>query len=351
VTADRRPLVIRDPRFLEHRAPGHHPECPERLIAIERAIAPLAGRLCDRSPRPADDGEILRAHEAAHLAQLDALSGSSARLDPDTYSAPRSPEIARLAAGGAIDAARAVARGEAPCAFVLARPPGHHAERGRAMGFCLLNNAAIAVRALLDDPGLERVAVVDWDVHHGNGTQHAFEAERDVLFVSTHQFPLYPGTGAMREVGEGRGAGSTVNLPLPAGCGDGEYGAVFDALVVPVLLEFRPEMIVVSAGFDAHASDPLASMRVSTAGFAALAARIRAVADEHCGGRLLLLLEGGYDLDALGDSVRSTLEVLAAPEAPIPPHPTPAREFAPLVAKFREVQSHYWAALRSRTFA
>jgi acetoin utilization deacetylase AcuC-like enzyme len=345
---DERPLLLRDPRFREHREPGSHPERTARLDAIDRALEPLSGRIDELEPRSAELDEIMRAHDRSYVEAMDGLSGQEGRLDADTYVSPRSIEVARLAAGGSIDLATRVARGDARRGFALVRPPGHHAESTRAMGFCLFNNVAIAARALAARAGLERIAIVDWDVHHGNGTQHLFEAERDVLFVSLHQYPFYPGTGALHELGSGPGAGATVNLPLPAGCGDAEYLTAFDAIVAPVLREFRPEIILVSAGFDAHAADPLGGMQVTTRGFVGLAERVRAVADDLCDGRLVLLLEGGYDLEALGASVAAIVELLSTPEPPpislASAKTAPQFNIAPLIA----AHASHWSSLRSR---
>ena len=333
---DPRPALVRDPRFREHVAPRGHPERPERLVAVDRGVASLADQFAPLEPRPARDEEILRVHGESHLAALRALEGRRAQLDPDTYCSERSLEVARLAAGSTVDLALRVAHGDSPRGFALVRPPGHHAEANGAMGFCLLNQIAIAARALLAETGIERIAVVDIDVHHGNGTQHSFESERDVLFLSTHQYPFYPGTGALAERGIGAGAGATVNLPLPAGCGDAEYLCVYHEIALPLLHDFQPEIVLVSAGFDAHERDPLASMQVSTEGFAALVGMLRGVADEVCEGRLVLTLEGGYDLSALEDTVRRVSEVLLGPEAEpaSPPAPTPTGR--DLVARFRE---------------
>ncbi len=343
-------LITRDARFREHRGAPGHPERPERLHGIERALPTCGASLRDGAPREASDEEILRVHSPEYLRSLHALEGRSAQLDPDTYVAPPSYRVARLAAGSTTELALRVARGEAQHGFALIRPPGPHAEQGRAMGFCLLNQIAIAARALASE-GLERVAIVDWDVHHGNGTQHSFESERDVLFVSTHQFPFYPGTGALREQGNGAGEGATLNLPLPAACGDAEYLAVFSSVVVPALREFRPDMILVAAGVDAHERDPLGHMDVSTAGFAELARQLRAVADEQCQGRMLLALEGGYDEDALGASVCAVLEVLAeeAPQARCEAAPTPRAK--QLLRLFREAHGRSFGALRERVQA
>jgi acetoin utilization deacetylase AcuC-like enzyme len=338
--------LAQDPCFQEHAPAGYHPERPERLVAIEQALRPLQGRWVDVRPRPATDEEILAVHGSSHLRALCALEGKEAHLDADTYSSPRSLEIARLSAGSAVELARRIAGGELRSGFALVRPPGHHAERLRAMGFCLLNNIAIAAASLRAKQGLERLAILDWDVHHGNGTQHLFEEDRDLLFLSLHQFPFYPGTGSLGERGSGAGTGSTVNLPLPAGCGDVEYEWTLESIVAPVLREFRPELLLVSAGFDAHAQDPLASMSVSSEGFGRMAARVRAVAEEVCDGRLLLILEGGYNLNALGESVREVVQVLAdeePPDADLPAESAPARS---LVERFRHVHSEHWRSFR-----
>jgi acetoin utilization deacetylase AcuC-like enzyme len=214
------------------------------------------------------------------------------------------------------------------------------------MGFCLLNNIAIAAAALRAEEGLERIAILDWDVHHGNGTQHLFEADRDLLFISLHQFPFYPGTGGLGERGAGTGVGATVNLPLPAGCGDAEYGTALDSIVAPVLREFRPELILVSAGFDAHARDPLAGMQVSSDGFGRMAASVRAVAEQVCDGRLLLVLEGGYDLEALGESVSAVVQALSITKPREERSPTPGPSAQALVEKFRQVHGEHWPSVR-----
>lgn len=345
---DPRPLVVRDARFREH-APRHaHPERPERLAAVDHALDAFGERVRALAPRAASDEEILAVHGTSYLEALGRCVGQSRQLDPDTYCAPRSVEVARLAAGAFADAALRVARGEARRAFAALRPPGHHAEQNAAMGFCLLNNVAIAARALRAEAGVERIAIVDWDVHHGNGTQHAFEAERDVLFASLHQFPFYPGSGALDERGVGAGGGATVNLPLPAGCGDAEYGAVFDGVLVPVLRAFRPEVILVSAGFDAHADDPLGGMALSATAFARFAERLCAIADECAGGRIALVLEGGYDLDALEASVSACVEVLARPEPGFGAFPAPTRAALELARIAREAHAEHWPPLRPR---
>jgi acetoin utilization deacetylase AcuC-like enzyme len=314
--------VVEDPRFGEHRGPRGHPERPERLVAVHEAIAERAHALERLTPRPAEDDELLLAHGPAHLARVRAaVEHAPAQLDPDTYVSSESLAVARLAAGAAADLACAVASGRLHAGFAAVRPPGHHAEPDRPMGFCLFNNVAIAARSLQRSLQLERILIVDWDVHHGNGTQALFEEDPSVLFFSTHQFPYYPGTGAARELGRGRGEGETVNVPLPAACGDLEYVGAFQRLLVPVALRYRPQMILVSAGFDAHRADPLASMEVTEAGFRAMAGIVRRLADDLCGGRMACVLEGGYAADSLREGTGALLDALLAPEAPPLPAP------------------------------
>jgi acetoin utilization deacetylase AcuC-like enzyme len=319
--ARRATAVVEDPRYLEHRGPGGHPERPERLAAVHAALAARAADLELRAARPASDEEILRVHARELLETVAAAARRApAQLDPDTYVSASSHEVARLAAGASIDLALGVARGELRWGFAAVRPPGHHAEARRAMGFCLFNNVAVAARALQAEAGVGRVLILDWDVHHGNGTQHAFEADPSVFYVSTHQFPFYPGTGAFGEAGSGRGEGATLNVPLPAGCGDAEYTGALQRLLVPAARAFRPEIVLVSCGFDAHADDPLAAMNVSEAGYRAMTRIVRALADELCEGRLVFVLEGGYALTGLEQGTRAVLdEMLAAQPAPPPP--------------------------------
>jgi acetoin utilization deacetylase AcuC-like enzyme len=300
-----------DPRFEGHLAGPMHPESPGRLRAIAEVLkrAPIEGTTA-RTPRPASRDELCAVHDSTHVDLVLSLAGRSAQLDADTAMSSGSTEAALLAAGGAVQAVGDVMHGAAENAFVLVRPPGHHAERGRAMGFCLFNNVAIAAEAALKQ-GASRVLVLDWDVHHGNGTQHSFEARRDVLFMSSHQFPYYPGTGACEEDGTGEGKGFTVNVALPGGQGDADYGAVFQDVFLPAALRFKPELVLVSAGFDPHRADPIGGMNVTERGFAAMASSVKQLASEVCGGKLVLLLEGGYDLNGLAQSVHACVEVLA----------------------------------------
>jgi acetoin utilization deacetylase AcuC-like enzyme len=301
-------LVIEDPTFLEHRSPQGHPERPQRLEAVGQALAAFEASLDRRPARAAVDDELLAIHDAGHLREIaNAAAHAPAHLDADTYVSARSEEVARLAAGSAIDLALAACRPGGGVGIAAVRPPGHHAEGDRAMGFCLFNNVAVAARALQREAGLEKVMIVDWDVHHGNGTQHSFEADPSVLYFSTHQYPYYPGTGDAREAGEGRGVGATVNVPMPAGCGDAEYVGVLQRVLAPVTHSFSPDMILVSCGFDAHADDPLAAMEVSGRGFLEMTRIVRSLAHELCGGRLCFVLEGGYALTGLTSGTEALL--------------------------------------------
>ena len=318
--------IVEDPRYRDHVGPAGHPERPERLLAVGDAIAARGDSLQHLAPRAATPDEILRVHDPSHLAALErAAQQAPVRLDPDTYLGTNSLEVAQLAAGGAVDLVRAVCRRDLDTGLAAIRPPGHHAERDRAMGFCLLNNVAIAARAAQAEEGVDKILILDWDVHHGNGTQHSFEEDPSILYASTHQFPFYPGTGDFGEAGRGRGLGTTVNVPLPAGCGDAEYTAVAQRVLAPVARSYRPDLIVVSCGFDAHRDDPLAAMQLSGEGFRILSRVVRGLAEELCGGRLVLLLEGGYALSGLREGTSAVLDVLLDPdpgaldEAPVVP--------------------------------
>ncbi len=320
MTSPRSIGVVQDPRYQHHRGPEGHPERPDRLVAVGEVLDRHAEAWTPIAARPARDEEILRAHAQQHLDAMRAAAlRAPAQLDPDTYLGPQSLEVAELAAGGAVDLVTAVCRGELDTGLAAIRPPGHHAEADRAMGFCLFNNAAVAARAAQAVPGIDRVLLIDWDVHHGNGVQHIFESDPSVMYVSTHQFPYYPGTGAFGEIGVGAGVGTTLNVPLPAGCGDVEYASVFERLVVPAAHAYRPDLVLVSCGFDAHGRDPLASMELSQAGFRSLADVARRLADTLCEGRLALLLEGGYDLEGLRQGTEAVLEALRAPATPAEP--------------------------------
>jgi acetoin utilization deacetylase AcuC-like enzyme len=334
--------IVDDPLFSEHSAEAAHPERPERLDAARAGIARAnpVGRI-ELEPRDASDEELSRVHTDAYLERLGRAAGKRGHFDADTYYSPQSVAAARRAAGGAVALAEALQSGRAGSGLALLRPPGHHARPHSAMGFCLLNNVAVAAAAARAR-GADRVAIVDWDVHHGNGTQEMFYADPSVLYVSLHQFPFYPGTGAADELGTGQGRGFTVNVPLSPGADDGVYVAAFDRIVAPIIDQFDPDLLLVSAGFDAHRRDPLASMALSDWGFAAMLDRSMRALKRGAAGRVALLLEGGYDLTALSDSLCASLEVLGG-EEPDPrslAEPTAAHEAD--LARARAALAPFW---------
>lgn len=308
--------LVYHPAYLEHDMGMGHPESPNRLRAIVQQLeqSGTMAQLTRIAPRMAEDEWIAKVHTAAYLASLKQHAPASGRvsLDPDTSMSPGSLTAAYLAAGGALAGVDAIMNREVEHVFCAVRPPGHHAEANRAMGFCLLNNVAIAARYAQKKYGLSRVLIVDWDVHHGNGTQHSFEDDPSVLFFSTHQFPHYPGTGRESEHGRGAGEGYTINVPMEAGEGDDEYRAVFQKVLVPAADEFKPELVIISAGFDAHKDDPLASMGLTEAGYADLTGIVAGIARRHAQGRILSSLEGGYNLEALAASVDAHVRGLLA---------------------------------------
>ena len=291
-----------------------HPESSNRLHAIMQRLeqSGTAARLTRIEPREAEDEWITQVHTPAYVAALNQHVPTNGRvsLDPDTSMSAGSLTAAYLAAGGALAAVDAIMAKQVEHVFCAVRPPGHHAEAGRAMGFCLFNNVAIAARYVQKIHGLSRVLIVDWDVHHGNGTQHSFEEDPSVFFFSTHQYPQYPGTGLATERGKGAGEGFTINVPMEAGEGDDEYRAIFQKVLVPAADDFLPEFVIVSAGFDAHKDDPLASMGLTEAGYAELTGIVAGIAKRHAKGRILSSLEGGYNLTALSASVDRHLQAL-----------------------------------------
>ena len=291
-----------------------HPESPERLRAIVAHLESTGtlARLTRIQPRIADKHWITRIHDPAYVQQLEERAPRTGHvaLDPDTTMSPGSLPAAFLAVGGALAAVDAIMENRVDQVFCAVRPPGHHAEADHAMGFCLWNTVAIAARYIQEQHGFERVLIVDWDVHHGNGTQHAFEADPSVLFFSTHESPQYPGTGLQQERGRGAGEGTTINVPLSAGQGDDEYHAVYRDVLVPAADAFKPEFVLISAGFDAHRDDPLASMALGDEGYGELTRMVGAIAKTHCQGRMVACLEGGYNLRALAASVERHLLAL-----------------------------------------
>ena len=298
--------IVYHPDYLLHET-GSHPERKERLLAIMQLIEESGIDVRKIKPEPASIEQIRYVHDPEYIEKVKYHSEHEIPLDPDTVVCKNSYHVALLAAGGAIRAASLAMSGEN--AFALLRPPGHHALPDRGVGFCIFNNIAIGARHA-QRKGCERVLIVDWDVHHGNGTQHIFYDDPSVFYFSVHQYPHYPGTGSSGETGEGDGRGYTLNVPLPAGSGDAAYIDAFEKILTPAALDFDPDIILVSAGFDAHIDDPLAGMAVTTAGFGRMASIVSSIAGKCCEGRLAIMLEGGYDLPALSHSVLAVLEVL-----------------------------------------
>jgi acetoin utilization deacetylase AcuC-like enzyme len=345
------PIVIAtSERCVLHQPPPGHPERPERCDVM----SVVAGRWRARGaqlvePDRATREQLARIHDPAYLDQLEKTAGQAVMLDSDTFTSPESWEIATVAAGAALAAVDLVLAGPVTRAAALVRPPGHHAEPSRAMGFCLLNNVAIAAAEALAR-GVDRVAIVDFDVHHGNGTQTAFLSDPRVLFVSTHQWPYYPGSGHQSEAGVGEGEGYTVNVPIEAGATDDDYDVVFGQVVMPIVEQFSPGLVLVSAGYDAHELDPLGGMRMTEAGFARLTRRLVAAANQSAAGRIVLVTEGGYHLPALAASLDASLRALNGEDRDSEAAAVPAAAEPPVrgdaaVTRARAVQARYWRGL------
>lgn len=370
--------IIKDNRYLEHNAGEGHPESPNRLRVVHDLIQREFNDLPLIPPRLATENELALVHEPSYVRMVAGTEGRArSQLDPDTGLSARSYEIARLAAGGLLEAVdgllgtpphlnplpagerttdtpplpsgeRAGVRGGSTLrtpnsVFAFVRPPGHHAEPDRGMGFCIFNNIAIAAAYAKERYGLKRILIVDWDLHHGNGTQHAFYDDPAVLYFSSHQFPYYPGTGNYDEVGSGKGEGFTVNAPFPHGFGDREYLDVYASILTPVSLEYKPELVLVSAGFDPYFKDPLGGMGVTAEGFGGLASIVRDIAEKTCGGKVLIALEGGYNPDGLRDGVRAVLNAFigGSQTVNIPPAPAAERVIQNVVSR----QKKYWKSL------
>jgi acetoin utilization deacetylase AcuC-like enzyme len=305
-------LLYQHEAFLAHDT-GKHPERPERLTAIRRQLerSGLDARCQRPTWQPVTDAQLGRAHDLDYVRRVQAFAErGGGRIEADTVVAPRSPDVARLAAGAACDAVARVLKGEDHSALCLARPPGHHALHASAMGFCLFNNVAVAARAAIAEHQLDRVLIVDWDVHHGNGTQDAFWEDPQVGFFSIHRWPFYPGSGAADETGAGKGLGTTLNVPVEFGTPRQEYFAAFRRGLEVLATRLRPQLVLISAGFDAHRDDPIGSLELETEDFAELTKIVQAVANEHAGGRVVSLLEGGYNTSALAGSVEAHLREL-----------------------------------------
>ena len=333
--------IVVDARYQDHYTGRNHPERPARIGTLLRLVEeyqrPGVKRL---DPRPATPEEIALVHDPAHVGRVAATAEKNYfAFDADTPVSAQSYGTALLATGGLLTILEAIMTRDVDNGFALVRPPGHHAERNRAMGFCLFNSAAIGAQYLRERFALKRILVMDWDLHHGNGTQHSFYDDPGILYVSTHQYPYYPGTGAAEEAGQGQGEGYTVNLPIPAGWGDGEYQELFQGVVDPICRQFDPEFVLISAGFDAHTRDPLGGMEVTEAGFAAMARILLRIARDHAQGRCAAILEGGYDLDGLQKSVVQVLDEMAGETLT---NALPQIEPRGLLPRVRAVQRRHW---------
>lgn len=303
--------VAYDEAFLLHDPGPWHPESPERLTVVMEAVNGIGIEYEKIEPREASGDELMLIHDSTYIeAILNLNPQGTVMLDPDTAFSPGTGTAALKAVGAVLDSVDRIIEGKIDRAFCPVRPPGHHAEPARAMGFCIFNNIAVGAAYAIANKGIRKVAIVDWDVHHGNGTQKAFYHSDRVLYISLHQFPHYPGTGTAAEIGEGKGKGYTMNIPMAHGSGDGEYREAFAEKIVPALNEFRPEMLFISAGFDAHGKDPLAGINLSTEFYGEMTACLKKVAEEHCAGRIISVLEGGYNLDILRESVEIHLREL-----------------------------------------
>jgi acetoin utilization deacetylase AcuC-like enzyme len=348
-------IVFRDERCIDHVTPAGHPECPQRLISIYGMLdAQASGAGYEfRTPREATPEELALNHALSYIDAIKATAGrQSVRLDPDTSTSAGSWTAARLAAGAVLDGCDMLMSGRAANAMALVRPPGHHAEHDRAMGFCLFNNVAVGARYLLKNHGLERVMIFDWDIHHGNGTQNAFYSMPEVLYVSAHQYPYYPGTGALHETGSGAGTGYTVNIPLAGGQGDADYLLLLEQVLVPLARAYKPQLIIVSAGYDTYVNDPLGTMDVTPIGFGTMTSRLKQLAEELCQGRLLLALEGGYHLDGIAQSIQHTLNALAGHNAQLYDgntgvQPASQASVGRVIAEVRKVHAQTWPVFKA----
>lgn len=333
--------VVIDERYTEHDTGPGHPERPDRIrVLLEMLGQRSSAGIIRIEPSPAAVEDIALHHDQDHIARVAATAGRGAfHFDADTPTGARSYATALLAAGGVVGLVEAIARGELDNGFAMVRPPGHHAESFKPMGFCLFNNVGIAARVLRCRHGLERILIMDWDLHHGNGTQHAFYDDPAVLYVSTHQYPFYPGTGAADEVGVGAGTGFTVNVPLAAGSGDAELVEAFEHVIDPVVRQYRPEFVLVSAGFDCHRRDPLGQLRATEDGIDVMTRSLLRAAADSAEGRLAVVLEGGYDLQAMASCASRVLDGLGGARLNDAPPVVPG---GPLSHRIREIQRRYW---------
>jgi acetoin utilization deacetylase AcuC-like enzyme len=346
--------IVKDERYLEHVMDPGHPESPERLKVIYKMLeeAEMKGLLEMVKPRAATRDELEMIHAPSYIDLVASTAGKPYyRLDMDTSTCAKSYEAALWAAGGFLELIKAVMEKRLNNGFALVRPPGHHAEHDRAMGFCLFNNVAIGARYAIRHFSLQRILIADWDVHHGNGTQNSFYEDPQVLYFSTHRYGFfYPGTGGAREVGKGKGEGFNVNVPLSTGMSDSEYGNIFENFLKPIALEYQPQLILVSAGFDIHHDDPLGGMEVTEKGFARMAQILMGIAESTAQGKLVITLEGGYDVSGESRSVKDVLKELAQ-ASPLDKKDLLEKEKTnyPRIEKFllqlKEIQKRYWKSL------
>jgi acetoin utilization deacetylase AcuC-like enzyme len=346
--------IVKDERYLEHVMDPGHPESPERLRVIYKMLEEeeMKGLFEMVKPRAATRAELETIHSPDYIDLVASTAGKPYyRLDMDTSTCAKSYEAALWAAGGLLELIKTVMEGKLNNGFALVRPPGHHAERDRAMGFCIFNNVAIGARYALRNFSLQKIMIVDWDVHHGNGTQRSFYEDPQVLYFSTHRYGFfYPGTGAATEVGKGKGEGFNVNVPLSTGVSDTEYGNIFETFLKPIALEYQPQLILVSAGFDIHHDDPLGGMEVTEKGFARMAQILMEIAGSTAQGKLVITLEGGYDVSGQSRSVKAVLKELAQ-ASPLDKKDLLEKEKAnyPRIERFvlqlKEIQRRYWKSL------
>lgn len=337
--------LIRDDAYLEHITSDAHPEHPDRLRAVYSILEDqeLRDRIEYLQAREATAEEIQWIHTESYYQAIESTRDCGRhQLDPDTHVSSQSYRVAKLAAGGLCVLVDAVCSGRVKSGFALVRPPGHHAETDRGMGFCIYNNIAIAARYAQHRGLAEKILIVDWDLHHGNGTQHSFESDPSILYFSSHQYPYYPGTGKPEEIGRGKAQGYTVNVPLPGGQGDDDFIRVYQEILEPIATQFRPDLILVSAGFDTYYRDPLGGMGVTEDGYAEITRILMRIADTCCQGKIVLTLEGGYQLAGLAQSIKRVILALQETGLPTACSPAPSGPTDRIIEQIRAVQKAYW---------